>query len=134
MLGTPLPPVLTVQVSGDPSGASGLVPRSQTHRDWSWPSLIGFPGGASGKELPTQETQETRFRSLGQKDSLEEEMATHLSILAWGIPWTEEPGGLQFIASQRVSDMTEATQQACTNAVSKSLQRLYAWLLFKAYI
>ena len=48
MLGTPLPVVLTVQVSGAPSGASGLVPRSQTCRDWSWTSLIGFPGGASG--------------------------------------------------------------------------------------
>ena len=36
-----------------------------------------------------------RVRSLGQEDSLEEEMATHLSILAWEIPWTEEPGGLQ---------------------------------------
>ena len=40
---------------------------------------------------------------------MEEEMATHLSILAWGIPWTEEPDGLQFIASQRVSDTTEVT-------------------------
>ena len=37
-------------------------------------------------------------------------MARHLSILAWGIPWTEELGGLQFIASQRVSDTTEATE------------------------
>ena len=109
MLGTPLPPVLTVQVSGDPSGAFGLVPRSQTFRDWSWPSLTGFLAGASDKELPTQETQEKRFRSLGQKDPLEEEMATHLSILAWGIPWTEELGGLQFIVSQRVSGTTEAT-------------------------
>ena len=39
--------------------------------------------------------QETQFRSLGQKDPLEKEMATHSSILAWRIPWTEEPGGLQ---------------------------------------
>ena len=41
-------------------------------------------------------------QSLGQEDPLEEEMATHFSILAWEIPWTEEPGGLQFIGSQRV--------------------------------
>ena len=46
--------------------------------------------------------QETWAPSLGQKDPLEEEMATHSSILAWKIPWTEEPGGLQFMGSQRV--------------------------------
>ena len=44
--------------------------------------------------------------SLGQEDSLEEEMATHSSILAWKIPWTEEPGGLPSMGLQR-SDMTE---------------------------
>ena len=49
-----------------------------------------------------QETQEARVRSLGQEDPLEEGMATHSIILAWRIPWTEEPGGLQFIGSQRV--------------------------------
>ena len=41
-------------------------------------------------------------RFLGQKDSLEEGMATHSGILAWRIPWTEEPGGLQSMGSQRV--------------------------------
>ena len=40
--------------------------------------------------------------SLGRGDPLEEDMAIHSSILAWGIPWTDEPGGLQFIGSQRV--------------------------------
>ena len=49
-----------------------------------------------------QEKQETWVRSLGGEDPLEEEMATHSSILAWEIPWTEEPGGLQSIRSQRV--------------------------------
>jgi len=44
------------------------------------------------------------LRALGQKDSLEKEMATHTSILAWKIPWTEEPGGLQSMGSQRVRD------------------------------
>ena len=53
----------------------------------------GFPSGASGKEtcLPMQEMQEMPVQSLGQKDPLEEEMATHSSTLAWRIPWTEEP-------------------------------------------
>ena len=49
--------------------------------------------------------QETWIPSLGQEDPLEEEMTTHSSILAWKIPWTEEPGGLQSTGSQE-SDMT----------------------------
>ena len=52
--------------------------------------------------LPMQETQETRVRSLGQEDHLEEEMATHSGVLAREIPWTEEPGGLQSMRAQRV--------------------------------
>ena len=47
--------------------------------------------------------QDSWVRSLGQEDPLEEEMATHLGILAWEIPWTEEPGGLQSMGSLRVS-------------------------------
>ena len=46
--------------------------------------------------------QETQVQSLGQEDSLEEAMATHSNILAWRIPWTEEPGGLQSMGSQKV--------------------------------
>ena len=46
--------------------------------------------------------QETWDRSLGWEDPLEKGMATHSSILAWKIPWTEEPGGLQSMGSQRV--------------------------------
>ena len=46
--------------------------------------------------------QETWVRSLGQEDPLEKEMAAHSSILAWKISWTEEPGGLQSVGSQRV--------------------------------
>ena len=45
--------------------------------------------------------QETRVRTLGGKDPLEKEMATHSSTLAWEIPWTEEPGGLQSMGSQK---------------------------------
>ena len=52
------------------------------------------------KRLPTM--QETQVQSLGQEDPLEKEMATHSSILAWKIPWMEEPGGLQSVGSQRV--------------------------------
>ena len=52
--------------------------------------------------LTMQETQEMQVRSLGWEDLLEKEMATHSSILAWEMPWTEEPGGLWSIGSQRV--------------------------------
>ena len=52
------------------------------------------------KHLPTM--WETWVQSLGQEDLLEKEMATLLSILAWEIPWTEKPGRLQFMGSQRV--------------------------------
>ena len=53
--------------------------------------------------------QETQVQSLGQEDILEKEMATRFSILAWKIPWTEEPGRLQFMGSQswtRLMDFT----------------------------
>ena len=49
-----------------------------------------------------QEPQETQVRCLGQKDPLEKEIATHSSILAWKISWTDEPGRLQSMRSQRV--------------------------------
>ena len=52
------------------------------------------------KRLPTM--RETQVKSLGWEDLLEKEMATHSSILAWKIPWTEEPGRLQSMESQRV--------------------------------
>ena len=55
-----------------------------------------------------QETQKTEVRSLGQEDSLEEEMATISSILTWKIPWTEEPGELQSMG-HKVWDVTEHT-------------------------
>ena len=56
------------------------------------------------KNLTTVE--ETQVCSLGLEDALEEGMASHSSVLAWRIPWTEEPGGLQYMGSQRL-DMTE---------------------------
>ena len=57
------------------------------------------------KNLPA--TQETQVQSLGQEDSLEKGMATHSSILAWRIPWTEEPSKLQSMESQKELDTTE---------------------------
>ena len=54
-----------------------------------------FPGGSVVKNLP--EMQEMWIWSLGQEQPLVKEMATHSNILAWEIPWTEEPGGLQFM-------------------------------------
>ena len=67
----------------------------------------GFPDGSAVKNPPVmQETQETWVQSLGQEDPLEKEMATHSSIVAWRIPWTEEPGGLQSMGSQKL-DRTE---------------------------
>ena len=59
---------------------------------------MGFPGGSVVKNLPAK--QETWVQSLRQEDPLEKEMATHSCVLAWKIPWTEEPGGLQSIGSQ----------------------------------
>ena len=51
--------------------------------------------------------KETWVRSLGQEESLEEEMATHSSILAWKIPWAEEPGGLQSVGSQSQTQLSD---------------------------
>ena len=63
----------------------------------------GFPSGSAVKSPPVmQKTEAMRAWSLGQEDPLEEEMATRSSILAWIIPWTEEPGELQSTGSQRI--------------------------------
>ena len=69
---------------------------------------LGFPGVIILKNPPAsardtrEKMQEMWVQSLGQEDPLEQEMATHSSILAWRIPWTEEPGGLQSMGSQRI--------------------------------
>ena len=95
------------------SGVNQTVVSGNSSFIWSelpWISLNyylelrkGFPGGSVVKNLPAmQETQEMWVQFLGWKESLEEEMAKHSSVLAWRIPWTEEPGGLQSIELQRV--------------------------------
>ena len=58
------------------------------------------PGGSRVKNLPVM--QETQVQSLGWEDPLEEKMATHSSVLAWRIPWAEEPGRLQSLGLNRV--------------------------------
>ena len=83
-----LPPALGLQDTCCGFYGGHLVP--------VWASLVA----QMVKRLPT--VQETWVRSLGREDPLEKEMATHSSILAWRIPWTEEPGGLQSIGLQTV--------------------------------
>ena len=76
-----------------------------------------------------QETKETRVRFPGRKEPLEEGMTTHFSILAWRSPWTEEPGKLQSIGSQRVGHDL-ASNLACTLNLftkQKQPQRLREW-------
>ena len=64
----------------------------------------GFPGGASGNEPTCQcrRRKEAPVQSLGLEDPLEKVTATHSTVLAWRIPWMEEPGGLQTMGLQRV--------------------------------
>ena len=70
------------------------------HHSQIWAVREGSLVAQRVKHLPAM--RETRVRSLGREDPLKKEMATHSSILAWIIPWTEEPGGLQSMALQRV--------------------------------
>ena len=60
--------------------------------------LLGFPSGSLVKNSPA--ILETWVQTLGQEDPLDEDMATHTSILAWRTPWTEKPGGQQNMGSQ----------------------------------
>ena len=61
-----------------------------------------------------EEMQEMQVPSLGREDPLKEDMRTHYSILAWKIPWTEEPGGLQSPGGHKESDMTERVRTHIT--------------------
>ena len=78
--------------------------------------LCLFPCGASGKELAV--------RSLGREDPLEEGRATHSSILVWRIPWTEEPGGLQSLWSERVGQK-KVTEHAHTRYDKRQKKTLW---------
>ena len=72
--------------------------------------VLGFPGGSVIRNLHAM--QETQVQSLGREDPLVKGMATHSSILDWRIPWTEEPGRLQSMRSQRDKDVILNTHQA----------------------
>ena len=72
--------------------------------------LFSFPGGLDGKE--SAHNVETWVQSLGWEDPLEEGMATHSSILAWRIPWTEKPGGLQSVGSQSQTRLSHSAQHS----------------------
>ena len=88
------------------------------------------------KNLPA--VPETQVQSLGQEEPLEKGMATHSSILAWRIPKTEEPAGLQTMGSQKVSDTTERlthtiTLQCCVNLRYKEVNQLYVCYIPSLY-
>ena len=86
--------------------------------------LLGFPSGSVVKNSPA--IQETWVQSLGQEAPLDEDMATHTSILAWRTPWTEKPGGLQNMASQRVRHIW--CDWAFTHACTLLLTKFQAWI------
>ena len=74
---------------------------------------MGFPGGSDGKDTPANSGEAGWIP--GSKDPLEKEMETCSSILAWGIPWTQEPGGLQSMGSQIVGpNLTSKQTTPCT--------------------
>ena len=78
---------------------------------------MGFPGGSVVTNLPAM--QETQLGSLGRGDALDKGMATHSSFLAWRIPGTEEPGGLQSMGSD-TTEMTKQQQQQQGMVYSKN--------------
>ena len=87
---------------------------------------LGFPGGSVVKNLPAMpEPPETLVWSLGGEDPLEKEMATHSSILTWRIPWTEKPGGLQSMGSQRVGLKRHSTHAHTAHV--KRIKRMWWW-------
>ena len=88
----------------------------------------GLPGGSVVKNPPAK--QEMRVQLLGWEDPLEKDMATHSSILAWKISWTEEPRGLQSMGSQRVrKDL--ATQQPLGHILDYNWKLTFLFLLQK---
>ena len=103
------------QCSKQPRNGSNLSVHQQMNgwRKCGTCLSMGFPGGVSGKEPACQCWRSKRLRvpSLGGDDPLEEGAATHSSILAWRIPWTEEPGSYSQVG-QKEMDMTEATEHS----------------------
>ena len=89
-----------------------------------WSQVLGsFPGCTALRIcLPVQEMQEKQFQSLGRKDCMEEETATHSSILAWKISWTEQPGRLQPMGSQRVWQLSMHSRTQALECFTKYIQ------------
>ena len=87
-------------------GVLTLLMTENLHIVYSLPYMsLGFLGGQMVKNLPA--VQETQVLSLDREDPLEKRMTTHFSVLAWEIPWPEEPGGLQFMVSRRVAHASD---------------------------
>ena len=95
-----------------------------------WASLVA----QRLKRLPA--VQETWVWSLGREDPLEKEMATHSSILAWRIPWMEEPGGLQSMGSQRMGHNWETLSKNIWKRVSPGITRkkLTLWMAYFKHV
>ena len=108
-----LPPLLQIACTSVGSPLGSLLCSINLHVCFCASTiLLGFPGGASGKEPACQcRRYKNPWVPLGWEDPLEEGMATHASILAWRIPWTEEPGSYS-PWGHKESDTTEATQHA----------------------
>ena len=111
----PALPAALEAVLGFPAGSDGKESACNAGDAGSIPGSGRSPGEGNGNPLQYSwasllarlvktppAMQEAWAQALGQEDPLEEEMATHSSILAWRIPWTEEPGGLQSLGSQRL--------------------------------
>ena len=97
------PASLTSPASADRFFSTGTACALSFHITYLFPSLVA----QMAKHLPAM--RETWVRSLGREDPLEKEMATHSSILAWKILWTEEPGGLQSMGSQSQTRLSSFT-------------------------
>ena len=109
--------------------------RPRTGRQILYPEPPGKPCGSMVKNPIHLSMQEMQVQSLGQKDPLEKEMATHASILAWEIPWTEEPGGLQSMRSQRVEyDLAKKQQQYILTIAKITLQEDRIWVYLTQYL
>ena len=105
------------------------VSRSAGYSWGFWVVIVysgGFPSGSVVENPPAvQEIPETWVRSLGREDPLEKEMTTHSSVLAWGIPWTEEPGRIQFIVLQRAGHSWATERSACYDQYMKANEQMH---------
>ena len=120
-----------------------LVGANKVNRDleslWRWKPYVyhypGFPGGSAMKNRPAmQKTQGTLVQSLGREDPVEEEMATHSSILACKIPWTEKLDGLQSMGSQWAGHNWVHTHYLYSFPTTLSpLKFIFTWRLSRNY-